>query len=433
MYKACISKDTKQIKIFQLRIVKSPLSICLALIQESLSIKSYPNAFSVGYLALFSELSSADACIFFNHLQENGLKKSNNIFGKGKYLAICWLTQVYIQYLHFTNNFSFFRYFKIKKPDVFFNYYSSLRLHGLVISITKSIYCLDIVEILAKLRLVNIYGSNQLINQDFLAECIRYIDLSLYFLVLKRNSLCLTNQLIELLVAYYCYEISIMLSNSTCFGNQIVWDLTIINDTGSLLVLSNNPHQLDAWGRCMTHFLKSNGIRYNRSLFKRNTFLSQGLTFKEYFISLSCTLSPSLFTIRPSLQYQFVLMKTVSYILNPVSKSLFVLVIRLNKILSTWLFFYRFRNSKKIFLLLDYIVQMKFRLFARSKLLSAFSRQIGVKILTRGQRDSIVFVNKTSRVFIANAYNRFYYKQYVLIKLYWLSLLSSHINLREAV
>ena len=292
---------------------------------------------------------------------------------------------------------------------------------------------MDILEILAKSRLANASDSSTLISRSFLIECIKCMNQSFYFPILNRNSLCLADQLTELLLLYCSYEISVMLANSVYFEKQIVSDLIIISDAKNFLILSEDPAQLYVWKKYMMYFLKSNDVNHD-SLLVKKTLLCQGLIFKGCFVSLNHVLSISFLIVRPSLEYQFVLMDKIAYILaRSISRPLFVLIIRLNKLLLVWSFFHKFQNTKKIFLLLDYVIHVKLRLFMRSRFLTIFSEQTKIKVLTGYQENSIIFTNKISRTFKANAYDIFYYKQYLLIKLAWLLLFSRHINSRKAI
>lgn len=435
IYKALLEKDTEQINFLQLKIVKCPLIICLALKQQSLLVNFQLNSFELGYLSLFFESACRVLCLFFDYYRgERSRKLIYILVDKIKCRNLNCLMQVHVQYLYLINNFSFFQHFKIDRLSNFFNYFESSRLYGFTVDLSNCIYYIDPSEILIKYQLTNLFQFLNIFNKGVLIECIRCFTKFSYLLLLQKDNPCLVCQFMQLLTLYYSYEISVMLTGRINLSEQKKQGLIIVSHINTLIVLSAEPSQLCLWRKCLLSLLKSNGVKVSNKILLKKTLSIQGLSFKYFFISLYDKFYQDYFVAKPSLQYQFILIKRISSILiSSTSNPLFIIIVRLNKLLLAWSFFYRFHNVKKVCALLDYLIYMKFQSFIESRTLFNLYNTFNIESLISPRSTVITFVKKVCNIPVISISSQFYYKHYLLIKLSWLLSLSCSINLREAV
>ena len=141
------------------------------------------------------------------------------------------------------------------------------------------------------------------------------------------------------------------------------------------------------------------------------------LILKVFFTDYS---SSSSISIKPSLYYQFILLRLISRLILKVnSMSLCLLIIRINKLLLVWSSYYSMRFLKKIYCLLDYLIFIKIKFLINNQ--DWNSNQKVIRFSSTQFADYVKCCTNNSLI-LATISNRLYYRQYLSIKLVWLNL-----------
>jgi hypothetical protein len=142
---------------------------------------------------------------------------------------------------------------------------------------------------------------------------------------------------------------------------------------------------------------------------------------------------PFYFSIRPSLYSQLVLMRRVSFALRQsVSRPLFLLIIRLNKLLFFWAHTCFSDRAGKIFYLADYLIFLKLRLFAKKQ--GIFLRNLSTVLHVKRQYGNGLscVLGKFDNMMFAYISNNNFYRCYASIRIFWIYTVKMLIELREA-
>ncbi len=122
---------------------------------------------------------------------------------------------------------------------------------------------------------------------------------------------------------------------------------------------------------------------------------------------------------KPSLYYQFILLKQVSSLISK-ANSLFLLIIRLNMLLLSWSILYRNQQVAKLFALLDYLIYLKIKSFLVNCHSSWSNQRVKLKYFPQRIYCFNIVDTKTNWVFSSNVTSGIYYRLYFSIKLSWL-------------
>lgn len=312
------------------------------------------------------------------------------------------------------------------------------KYHGgtycLSININNYINSLSLVKLLLK-----IFVSKNFTN--FLFKFFNFScsnDFTIYFAYSKNYLFFKQNQflqrLIELFILNFNYDISILLDNRLSLKSSISQVVSIYDYHFILFFCVDiDIHEWKILKDKISHNLLINGVKLTVDNMSGLSLLEKGISTNLFFMFFKNKPLSSSFMIIPSLQYQFILMRQISLILdNSKSCPLFLLTIRINMLILLWVNIYLYQNVEKVFYLLDYLISLKLRnLCQYSKDHYCFSFKLYRNIFNNKY---LSFYYPGRYVYCFNTiYRAKYYRSYVVWKLIWLYRLNFKTNLREAI
>lgn len=211
-----------------------------------------------------------------------------------------------------------------------------------------------------------------------------------------------------------------MFNSSLNYSEYNVETLILINNLYDLLLVSKEPVHLKIWMNNLNNFFLCNGseMEYNQKIYPVS--LLKGIDYNKIFISNSRNSYPFYYVVRPSLYNQFNLIKQVSIILRQSkSQPLFLLIIRLNMLLLVWSSNYFNQPIKKIFYLIDYLINLKLRLYIK-RTASKYFLTISFSNHNLSVCYSNYLLSKKHHIISVIVKNSKLYKCYFLMKLCWL-------------
>nr|QJF58251.1 putative group II intron reverse transcriptase/maturase protein [Corallina officinalis] len=425
IYKAFVQKLTIEVHIWQVHFIDSPLVLCLALKQKIEFTNVNLSSFEWGYVILFFNVVWDSDFIFFGHYRKNNfsiLKKDlEYLIDEVRYKVINWILDIYIEYLSYLNNYPFVRcYRKNILSTIGYEDYSYYR-YAINIDFISCIHYMDVLNLINRLSFIDnvkeyLYS---VLGKGIFAELIVLLRLSEDLSVLQKSNVSLVKKIIDVFILTLCYEISTMLSlkESVYFSKSII----VITDMFNVLVMSQEPNHLSLWKKYAVYLLISNGVRFKDAGNLLPISLSKGIDFKKNLIVINYQPYLTILINRPSLYYQFTLLKITSVVINQSrSKPFFLLLIRLNKLLLVWSQACS-RYHKRIFFLLDYLMFLKIKCFLKYKKSNFVQKKIIYKHLSKFSYPSKFFIRTNKRCFATYVDSRLYYRQYCMLKLSWLS------------
>lgn len=382
----------------------------------------YIDAFELGYLISFFNLATKTNVLFFKHYKGRLIQQFNYLINKIKYIRCNWIIEIYIKYLYFLNSHTYCKFSKINFLDAFYYQKSICKMFAITINFDMFFYHTNILNIINKLSFINEiknYIFSVFDIKTFIATC-ELLKLSEIFVVFKKK-IGIINNVLHLFILNLIYEVNKMfyVELNIHFDKRQKLNLFIVNDKNSILIISQNMFILNFWNKCLLSCLSSYGFnlinRKNMKLFS----LDQGIDLKNYFISIIYHSIINNVCIKPSLYYQFLLLKLINALMfHSVSKILFLSIIRLNKLLLSWSSYYMIKKPIKVFCLLDYLILIKFNFLVRHQNIKLIQKKVCFSY-AKLNKSNKYFIKKSSNIAIVS--NRLYYRQYVVLKLLWLS------------
>ena len=361
--------------------------------------------------------------VFQNLEDEIFYKKISLLFSKVKYYVITSIIEVKVNYLYYINNSFGIRYYSnsVNRLTYLLSQSLSLYPYSLTLDLTRIISCVNIYSIIGKLNKELISFSIFQLPYILFVEWKKWIVGLLSFKLINKEAYVLIDQLVECLLLYCTYEILVMLNNELCSVFNTKKDLVIIYDKGSLLIVSKYPLQLYLWKKYLTYFLISNNVEVHNKFVASSSHVLKGMNFKTHLIYCGSRMFPYQLVLKPSLYFQFRLMQQISIILIKSRTSpIFLTIIRINKLLLNWSYYYRLLNVQKYFILLDYLIYMKSRILKTTDLtnqkISFFNR-------SKDLYSHFTYARKNYWNIGLVVYNKWFYKSYLVLKLVWLILL----------
>ena len=439
LYKAFLDKSKKRIYQLQSILINSQVFTIVAL-KNSINCRHFQNnSFELGYI-IFCLYNAIDIDLHFFYFYRQVCVLDLNIIVEDlidqvKYLIFGWLLESYNNYLFYVNSLYYSRLYKL---DSLFNIsVQKLDLSGyaLYLNLESCVNYIDLPTFINKLYLIPVVKLYcfKFLKKGIFSTLLLYLDSTIDYKVLRKCKSTLFIQILNISILQVSYEIIFMFVNSFNYSIDNIKNIVLIHDMCDLFIISKKPCDLRIWNDNLNNFLLCNGIYvdYNQELFPMS--LIQGINYGQLFITSSQYGYPFYYMIKPSLHDQFNLVKRVSIVLmQSRSQPLFLLIVRLNMLLLTWLNYYVNQPIKKVLVLLDSLICMKFRLSITGAMNKYFSK---IK-LSDGYR-SVVYFNcvwrKSSSYVVVMTKNSKLYRYYFLVRLSWLYKLKCQINLRGAI
>lgn len=423
-YKAFIEKTNIRSDKLYLSLVNSTIVMLLALKQICNNSSLRFNEFELGYIIFcLSNAYYLDVGIFHYYRKTkhlNLLKVLQTLVTKMHYFLILFLLEGYLSHIRYICSISFLKIYKVddllfnieKSQSYKYNYYLHLNIKNYVNSLSVSVLLTKILshqgisDIL--LKFFNISDLN------YLMSC---LVVSKNFLFLEKNRLL--KLIIEIFILQIHYELYILFD----YHNSILSSLNRIISLYNfdfLLFLFDDSFQWLHLKDNILYIVEASGIslKMNKDLCRH--YLSDGVSTNLFLINVQYKVYPFNLTLRPSLKYQFELMRQVSFIVEKSKSSTFPLIaIRLNMLILLWSNLFIQQPVKKIFYLLDYLIKLKLR--NKSK----YHLQIKYLCIKSSPEDldnkkiNYIVINKCLNFFILISYKH-YYKFYAIAKLLWL-------------
>jgi hypothetical protein len=251
---------------------------------------------------------------------------------------------------------------------------------------------------------------------DYLAFCSNEF---LSSILLASSTQGLFYKMANILTSFICSELNTVFYGLNTVDMQAKSIIFVCYEF-RLLIFSQEFMALYALLKELRNFWLFNGIRLACASPINSMCLLNGtrnlLTIANYGLLGSFRLS-----FRPSLRAQFTLMKRVSFMCRySASHPLFLLAIRLNKLLCVWSSIYLNNSTGKIFYLVDYLVCIRLRLFLRKQKVHLGDSSMKQFVLLGNEDDSRLVANKaTDSIFAFIAAHNFY-SQYASVKIFWI-------------
>ena len=426
IYNAFFEKYTTQIHQLQFKFVRSPLVILLAL-EKTIAYTILPcSIFEIGYLVFCLNNNVAFDLSFFHcyqqcyHLESNILIK--DLVAQIKYIIVVWLIEIYRRYLCYRNSF-FCKKFN-STSNLYVRVYNQIVYHNyaMTFDLRSYIIFLNLSGLLRKLLLNKaiVLYLYKLFDRGILGSLNTYMDLSVKYVVFRKKQSSLLCKLLNLFVLQIIYELFTMLSNCVVYKDYVK-NMIFINDLYSVLVFCQTPGHLKIIKKYLLAFLSfyGNDLQKRKKVSFKSLF--ESVYLKRLLIAPNYQLYPFGYLIKPSLYNQFILLKQINSILGQSKTSyLFLLIIRLNKLLLLWLSSYFSYPAKKNLYLINYLISLKWRLFIKGKTYKSFNYIIRFfKTCDTGKNVNYIWkpTYKDICIYVSNGA---YYRTYVLFNLLWL-------------
>nr|YP_010728961.1 hypothetical protein P6G75_pgp198 [Lithothamnion corallioides]WEA76997.1 hypothetical protein [Lithothamnion corallioides] len=423
IYKASIQKSYEKIYDSQLSLINSPLVKLVAFKQifdlyyHRINLNSFQLGYLVSYFSLESTLDYSVLVYYSSDRILNSNRKIQLIIDKVKNLVMIWSIEPYQNYLYYLNSFSISSYYN-KYTN--FNIRNEIYSYRINVSLISLFYYLDLSIFINRMYLLNsikeyIY---KFLNKGVFIALINSLDNYIKLSVLRKQKIGLFNKLIDIFILNICYEMDILLRSYTNFQLSVSKNIIIIKCASDLLVICEDCSKLKLWLQVFLDILLSNGVEIKEKKYIKKIPLFQDIDLRTYLITINLWY-PLKIIAKPSLYYQFILLKQVATIITK-SKSLFLLIIRLNMLLLSWSTLYRNRQISKLFSLLDYLIYLKIKSFIVNRHSNWSNQRIKLKYFPQRIYSFNAIEAQTNWSFSTNIISSSYYKLYFSIKLSWL-------------
>lgn len=251
---------------------------------------------------------------------------------------------------------------------------------------------------------------------DYLTLCSNALLGSVIF---TKNTQGLFCKIVNIFISFICNELNAVFYGLNNADGQSKIAVFVCYES-RLLVLSQEFATLYALLRELKGFWLFNGMR----LASVSPIHSVSLLNSTHNLLLMADYGRLSFfglSFRPSLQSQFALMKRISCMFRySASHPLFLLVIRLNKLLYMWSSIHLNNSTSKIFYLIDYLVGMRVRLFLKKQKMYLRDSSMEQFVLLKHGDNSRLVSNKATDSILAFISVHNFYGQYASIKIFWI-------------
>ena len=383
IYKALIQKSYRKAHYLQIRLISSPLVKIFALKQNVLVdnfnifsriTRNWRN-FHIGYVIKYIDF---DYILNLNILIETESRsfavysdKLLEVINCIRELLVGWVLSIYLQNFYDTVGKNYFRLRNFEN-DLIANFVHlgyQMNLYSIAINF-DSIFCfLSPDFLLSKLNLIRSLNAflKEYLLKSKLASLIKSLD-SIWYKYDRdylNPKFYLVNLLIEFILIVILNEVKSMSQWELCNDKQLCTvDFCILSNKFDLLIFSKKYKVLKIWQSFYYKWLVSNGIQVKPSLNQKISFLSEGNYLGIYFVFYGSYKLCNGLSIKPSLYSQFCFLKKVSLIIKQLkSKSVFLLIIQLNKLFLSYSQIFFKAITQKVFSFLDYLVYLKLKAY----------------------------------------------------------------------
>lgn len=416
IYKASIEKSYKKIHGLQFKLIHSNIVKLLAFkhvlheYRYMIPLTAFQLGCWVSYLSIEADLSQ----YFIDNIFINSSKETRLIFDKVKNLIIIWSVESYCKSLYHLNKRSLLHFFTNYSYKYNFNSYClQLSIASLLYHVNLAVFInrIHVLSSIKKYLYTFLQNGMFILLMNFLLRCNQ-----LY--ALKKPAIILLNILIDIFMLTMCYEIHSILKSQLSYKYNIFFS---IDHSLKVFIYCDNIEQLKYWQQAFIDLVISNGVKIKEIKSLEKNFLL-------YYIRTSYKLINLLayswnISLKPSLNCQYLLLRQLFILLKKSrSKALFLLIIRLNKLLLSWSMLYHAQGVYKLFSLLDYVIYLKLKLFIQKKHSSWSNQKIRYQYFPLRVYRFNNFTINTSWICVNNIWCSNYYRIYYTIKLFWFTL-----------
>ena len=423
IYKALVKKVSLKILDCQKKFIYSPLVKYLAFVKKVKIFDLLLNPFDIGYYILFFNIETELGFIFLGMSEKCSFKKQFiNLVNQIQSLMSLWVIEVYNNYLVYINNSLIFTYYRSYCIDDLVHQIDYSLTNGITIDLSGCKYSIDIMYVLNNLNIIipikNYF--QKIHSQQLFIKSMDLIDSVKKLSIFRVYQVSLVSRIIDLFMLICSYHVSLMYSLNSNLFNCISYPLTITHDVFNFLVTCRDRRKLNLWIRYLNKFLQGYNVNTSSDNIIQLKFVYEGIHFMHYFIYSNYLLSSYILTIRPSLQYQQILLYQISIVIvRSKEKPLFLLMLRLNKLLLTWFGYYISSKAKKNFVFLDYLIYLKLKLLIRNQAVILCRKDVIIQKLIKNllfNKNRIRVSNLIIRTIIISTN---FYRQYYVLKLAW--------------
>lgn len=422
IYKAFYQKSRLQVCHLQALCTNSSLVILMAAKSNIEDQSNYFDLFELGYLT-FS--LSGNLCLdasFYAYYRENTFFDAIHLLsffiGKIKHNTIVFCIEPCQTYLFSRTTLPFVQFEQFEALNNFLC--GKIGVFNQVLSFKPKSY-FSYFHMHALIKRLLLHSSIKLYLLKYLSH-IKFKNMMSCFCfssdqaVLTKNGKQLFAKMLNILIYLICNEIYAALDSVNQYGNRVLF----VNYNLTLLILSKDYFVLNLLTQELSNFSCFNGIKLIQGLYHCPAYLFNSNAGKLLFIVMRNTSYPFNFVIRPSLFSQFNLMRRISFIISySVSQPLFLLTIRLNKLLLDWMNKHICCTTAKILYLIDYLTYLKLRLFAKRH--RCFVHSLLVSIFFRlNDGDGGLALNRLCNSVTASVFTDYFYRHYVAVKMFWI-------------
>lgn len=433
IYKGFLSRYLPEVYKRQFIFTTSPLVIIYALKKSIINSKVNLSSFEFGYIILCLSRGIVLDLSAFNYynasFSKNKISRIKYLIQKAQHLILIWCLEPYYNYLICLNESFNKQFYNLNKYNQKLNY-ELIGKYYIFFDLRLYFHHLSLSILLNKLYLnsvIKVYLLKFLQMEKFLNLSL-HLDISSIYIPFPNICLNLTFKILEIFILQICYELFIMLSNFS-LHRKINYKVLCISEKFTLIFFCDNIIKI--LRKNFLNFLLFQGIKIKKYKEKLPISLFDSCDFNLLLLLNNYQIYPFYLVIKPSLYSQFFLIKQFSVILfQSASKPLFLLCIRLNMLLFSWSNNYLRQNSKKIFYMIDYLLNLKLRLFMKKTIYKGSFCKVDIYYRANIINNSkyVLFNSICTRI-----NNRKYFIYYLIIKLFWLYQLKFNINLREAI
>lgn len=423
IYKVFFTKSQSKISRLQLICINSPLVVFTALKKQAEATSLYLNSFELGYLVACLSSNSCIDTSFYYYYRENFVLNIvyllQALIEKTKYIVLNWCIEPYQDYLLRGKKISLYQINNIDD----FNRFIGRKFDNKNILCLGLSYCFSYFYLSAFINRLSFDKSIKsyiftFLNSGMFSYFMSCFDASLVYMMFKKSKKSFFFKLLNIFMFYISSEIYAMFMAFLLPSSRKT--ITMVRYSSAILIFSQDSLVLKVLLKKLQNFLLFNGVEIKKDA---SIYLSSLAAFcvNTLFIIASSEACPLCFVARPSLYSQFHLMKQISLVLRQsVSQPLFLLIIRINKLLFIWSSSCAGNSIGKIFYLIDYLIYLKLRLFVKKSELSYLNLQIAPCLkLQNNKTASIILIQASKLIFLCISSHRFY-KFYVFTKMFWI-------------
>lgn len=424
IYKAFYKKSRLKAHRLQLLCINSPLVILMAAKSNAEAEDYHFDLFELGYLLFSLSNNFYIDTSFYAYYKENTFVDISYLLRclieKIKSINVAWSIEPYQAYLFHKPNF------------IFCGFDNNYDLSSTILNdiyIFKYSLCFNL-ESCFSYFFIHALIKRLSINQNIKSYLLKYLrgvkfnNLMSYFgflpehAVLLRSNKQLSVKLFSVFIYFICIDIYNTL-NALNQRNSVLFTSCHFD----LIILSHNCLELNLLAKELAAFLRFNGVKLMHTSRYYSVSLFNGVSCALLSIGVLSSIYPFYFVIRPSLFSQFGLMRRISFIISySVSQPLFLLIIRLNKLLLFWGHIYLSSGIGRIFYLIDYLVYLKIRLFIKKHCF--FIRKLSNSFFLKLQGGkSAINLNELSDSLVESVFTDCRYRQYASVRMFWIHLL----------